>query len=45
MKTDYLVLVNKEHQVPENWLESIRPFPATKATGEEKFFEKKTPQQ
>lgn len=42
MKTDYLVLVNKEHQVPENWLESIRLCSATKSTGEEIFVEEKT---
>lgn len=42
MKPDYLVLVNKEHQVPENWLESIRLCSATKSTGEEIFVEEKT---
>ena len=39
---DYLVLVNKEHKVPENWLESIRLCSATKSTGEEIFVEEKT---
>lgn len=43
--TDYLVLVNKEHEVPENWLDSITLCSATKSTGEEIFVEEKTLEQ
>ena len=42
MKPDYLVLVNKEHIVPENWSDSINLCSATKSTGEEIFVEEKT---
>lgn len=45
MKTDYLVLVNKGHPVPKNWLETITLCSATKSTGEEIFVEEKTLQQ